>query len=884
MRTRWLATARALAFWSLPVLAFMVTRHVRASHAELVLRYEIETTPGQLIGTVTHLQGEPSKMLWDGTLGTVTQVASINAVEFGDGGMAGNVRRVTLGPRQSATWHLDLGREAESTGTGHRGDLTFINLDRALPRPDRIPERVELVIRDQPGRGVWIPGQSPNGSGLATIECNQAWDLGIAVIGRVQRQEVLLEEECSLLANTTPPSSEDLAFLSRVNAACLEVFGASLGSPGLELFMRTGTDGDLLGHPFSVSRRGVPILVDRPSSRAVWVHLGQQLHAQHSRANFGPTLTDKSHLTWLDHGLARIVGEVFADHIEFRTTGAERAWDLELFSRYQASGPYDFSAESGPNSQRMSHQRIWTDAMSPLTLLEAARAAGFELANIRQPAQLRRFTEALASNTTPAEFAKLFEAGSELASANSRIYLSPQSEPQIEHVSQHESPDLVLMIEEDSMGFLETCGCRVNQAGGAARRASVLKNARAVFGEKLVLMDLGNRYPELKSWADLGLRSQQCQLLDQLFEQHAFDVVVPDPLDVMNLGWQDPPGWITQQGVSCNLTLSDGSGPSPYRILERAGRQIAIIGVSGDRWRMGHFNSTILIHGRNGYRIEPSLLRLQNVLAELSRLNSPPDVTIVAGQLPEVFVRAIVERRMAVDIIVSSDAATLQSLPNDGRQVQDEPLSTLSKGLAVVYSNEDSYALLSLGIRFDASGKVKAVDRVVHRLSDEVPEDPMTRSMIDEFYRTSSGPQAAALKPLFPNNGVDGGGYVGSAVCEACHKEPMVAWKQSKHGSAYHTLLAVQRNFVPKCVQCHVVGLGEQPSSKGATWGAIKEELLGVGCEVCHGGGANHIVAPSKSNIRRSMAVERCMVCHDEEHSGDFLTRYADALEQIRHW
>ena len=54
---------------------------------------------------------------------------------------------------------------------------------------------------------------------------------------------------------------------------------------------------------------------------------------------------------------------------------------------------------------------------------------------------------------------------------------------------------LVLAFTGDTHGYLENCRCKANQAGGVARRATVLSRLRATRAP-VVLIDAGGVFPE----------------------------------------------------------------------------------------------------------------------------------------------------------------------------------------------------------------------------------------------------------------------------------------------------------------------------------------------------------------------------------------------------
>ncbi len=127
--------------------------------------------------------------------------------------------------------------------------------------------------------------------------------------------------------------------------------------------------------------------------------------------------------------------------------------------------------------------------------------------------------------------------------------------------------------------------------------------------------------------------------------------------------------------------------------------------------------------------------------------------------------------------------------------------------------------------------------------------------------------EGTAERPLlaFPD-----GPTVGADQCKSCHRSDHKAWKKAAHAQAMDRLTASGDANRVECVRCHA-------SPKAVGLGAAKENLEdyrreeGVGCEACHGPGAAHVAAPSKSNIvglgescPECVIEAICTNCHDQ--------------------
>lgn len=108
--------------------------------------------------------------------------------------------------------------------------------------------------------------------------------------------------------------------------------------------------------------------------------------------------------------------------------------------------------------------------------------------------------------------------------------------------------------------------------------------------------------------------------------------------------------------------------------------------------------------------------------------------------------------------------------------------------------------------------------------------------------------------------------YIGSKACMPCHAKAAEAWECSAHATALATLEEDHADQDPECVGCHVVGL---ESTKGFVSRAATPELTDVGCESCHGPGAEHAKAPTLKKMGPA-GEESCVGCHNPDHSPGF--------------
>ncbi len=119
------------------------------------------------------------------------------------------------------------------------------------------------------------------------------------------------------------------------------------------------------------------------------------------------------------------------------------------------------------------------------------------------------------------------------------------------------------------------------------------------------------------------------------------------------------------------------------------------------------------------------------------------------------------------------------------------------------------------------------------------------------------------------------GAFHGAQACGACHTTELRSWGLTHHSIAYWTLFERKEAENTECVSCHVTGLG---LPNGFVPGDHASPLADVTCEACHGAGGPHVPGAA----RPAPAIDRCVTCHDAEHSIRFSAQRA--LPHVNHF
>lgn len=153
-------------------------------------------------------------------------------------------------------------------------------------------------------------------------------------------------------------------------------------------------------------------------------------------------------------------------------------------------------------------------------------------------------------------------------------------------------------------------------------------------------------------------------------------------------------------------------------------------------------------------------------------------------------------------------------------------------------------------------------------LEKRSPTDPKVEKLMRAHDRAVNEANRVAFRNLKPPPlGPDDVAYVGSAACATCHQPAFIWWSNHRHGVAYMTLQKRNKQFNLDCVGCHVTGYGE-PGGSTVTHN-LDGGLVGVGCESCHGPGAEHAKNPEVDLVRYTPE-STCLACHNAEHSDLF--------------
>lgn len=472
-------------------------------------------------------------------------------------------------------------------------------------------------------------------------------------------------------------------------------------------------------------------------------------------------------------------------------------------------------------------------------------------------------------------FRRRFIQGQQLMETTRWLAIEATRSPAPARASSNKSVTIVYTGRTE--GYLENCGCKTNEAGGVARRVTLMRQLRQAHPD-LVLLDAGDLFPNpAKSFHRDVFSAAETRFTLSTVARMGYDAVAVAPNELgLGLGeFRKSSTGLPLPFVAASVESAGHSLVTRVRHLRRDDLRVAVVGLLDPPPASG--NGSSFEDATAGLSLIDPILAAQGIVPPLKRAGA---LVVVLGRLSPVTIRRLVTACPEVDVVVSSeDDAPVAS--SDGTLVGLKDRPGFLGHTLVLYTSEGRYgvnvARVDLGPLARPVGA--SLERV--RLDDRIGDDPHTRSALTDLYRGMWEREIAtnAIEPPFAGDSLrQNAEYAGAKACASCHRSEYAQWRETPHASAYKTLLNVHRHYQPQCVSCHVVGF---QSPTGFRFGSSDETFANVQCEVCHGPGAEHARLPRRTNIIRQVPAEVCLECHTPEHSDRFV--YSERVPKVMH-
>ena len=132
---------------------------------------------------------------------------------------------------------------------------------------------------------------------------------------------------------------------------------------------------------------------------------------------------------------------------------------------------------------------------------------------------------------------------------------------------------------------------------------------------------------------------------------------------------------------------------------------------------------------------------------------------------------------------------------------------------------------------------------------------------------------------------------VGSSACKICHEREYAVWSRSAHARSVESLRKDRKDADAECLRCHVTGYGRPGGFPDKGPVRSHEDLARVGCESCHGPGAEHVkdgkllgsIVKLGDKCDSCVILQICGACHDDANDPGFRFNVSRAIDAQRH-
>jgi len=398
-----------------------------------------------------------------------------------------------------------------------------------------------------------------------------------------------------------------------------------------------------------------------------------------------------------------------------------------------------------------------------------------------------------------------------------------------------------MIVSGDSLGYLEPCGCRRDQAGGLPGRARIVEG---LAPDSRLVFDIG----------DMTSGTRDYEMLKLKYMLQGMEII---GYDAVNLGQKEAEIDIEKLRallksspipfVSANVFSKADHKPltEPYRIIERGGARFGVIGVT----------SCAPEDAGPGVEVRPVMDALSEVLPEVK---PKCDTLIVLAFCDEDQIHEIANKYPEVSCILGGDVPQASGSPETVNRAAIFNVTNKGKviGRLDLVKAGGGYSVAGGRAVVIAADKVQPPQKIGALLTS------FKNELRDRRYELAEG---EGLEKIESTEGTSNE-YVGDKACISCHASAHKTWALSAHAHAFTTLKKKNSEFDPDCLRCHTVGYA-------LSTGFIDEQktpgLANVQCESCHGRGQEHAKTKSKASLK-PITPASCVKCHDQENSENF--------------
>lgn len=410
--------------------------------------------------------------------------------------------------------------------------------------------------------------------------------------------------------------------------------------------------------------------------------------------------------------------------------------------------------------------------------------------------------------------------------------------------------ELSVVSTTDVMAKTSPCGCHTPK-GGLARRATFLDSLRSARGDVLVV-DAGGFFPK----APLERDAAPFMLTEMArMGTHAAGVGESE----LCYGY----AFAREQARAANLPLlcanlvRHGDGLPAFeamRVFRVQGVRVGVFGVLREHADLGP--------ARDSLRVEAVLPAARRTVEELRAQGA--QLVVALAQLGRAASESLAVAVPGVDLVVS------------GSSVPREEHALERGGARVLHGGSQGWYVGLAEARLDASGVRRSLEARTIELGPGIRTERATAARVKTF-EDSLNARLARHSVSYGSASLDRGAphYQGMATCVNCHPSQYAHWLTTAHARAWQTLVDQHKDATPRCVPCHVTGLGEPGGFRTASDAG---RLGDVQCEACHGMGSEHGRWARDGRLTEEAV---CRTCHTSETSPTF--SFAEYRLHVQH-
>lgn len=464
------------------------------------------------------------------------------------------------------------------------------------------------------------------------------------------------------------------------------------------------------------------------------------------------------------------------------------------------------------------------------------------------------------------------------------------------------TPAAAFVLSGEMHGYVEPCGCSLNQLGGLSRRADLFRQIKergwpvTAFDTGGLVTNAGRRQAKVKlRMAFDALRELQYAGIAMGVEE------VQTGIDLLLFDEKDRPPLL-----SCNLVIGGGDNGThiPKTITTVGKLKVGVTAVFGDSLAV----KVVPQNGGQGLEVEVkgAVESLTKVVAELE--SEKPDLLVLLSHAKLAESKKLAEKFPQFQLIVSAGG------PED-----PDPQPQYVGETLVVAPGQKGKNVAVVGYYPDEAGKKFRYESVALD-GDRFQETPSMREHMRRYQEALAVQELVSNEPRIedPRNAqlTEANSFVGAKVCGECHTKAYEKWESTGHAKATQSIKTgrsgeeaafISRINDPECVACHTTGWDtgrDDPKDYHAYKSGFVSEMLtpyltGQGCENCHGPGGRHTELERRfakdgkedEELIRfrefvhlhvdGIGVRLCVRCHDGDNDPDFKTD-GDAFEE--HW